>query len=140
MLKTLRRTNISFRDVALKIEVTASQLKKLLLNSPLYFKQFITQLPEWPSLYLFDGVKGREVVISFITCIHASYDVAFFSLSTCNEMLMNEKFLNFCYNKCSTWMFFISHLVVITYSCHHQKERDCWISGFDDDKSWVMII
>ena len=29
---------------------------------------------------------------------------------------------------------------IMTHSCHHQKERDCWISSFDDDKLWVMII
>ena len=29
---------------------------------------------------------------------------------------------------------------IMTHSCHHQKGRDCWISGFDDDKLWLMII
>ena len=32
------------------------------------------------------------------------------------------------------------YLGIMTYSCHHQKGGDSWISDFDDDKLWLMII
>ena len=35
MLDTLRRTDTSFKDASIKIEVTVSKLRSLLLNSPL---------------------------------------------------------------------------------------------------------